>query len=108
MIEIIDYKTGSPKLKLNQDDKSQLLMYYLAFETDEELKKIGTVSKLTFYYLENQTKLSFEANKSDLEVFLEKIIFTVRLMQNSSFEATPGRFTCSHCDYKNICPFRII
>jgi len=88
-IEIIDYKTGKPKEKLNKEEKEQLLIYQLAAE---EVLKLQP-KQLTYYYLDAGQELSFPSIKE-----IEKI-------QNSEFEPTPG-FHCKFCDFKHICEFR--
>ncbi|HCU31733.1 TPA: hypothetical protein DIC21_03275, partial [Candidatus Uhrbacteria bacterium] len=46
-IEIVDYKTGTPKDKLSKDDREQLLIYQIACEDVLKLKPV----KLTYHYL---------------------------------------------------------
>jgi len=100
-VEIIDYKTGSPKDKLVFDDKRQLLLYKIAAEEALGLK----VAKLSFYYLENNSKIRFEAKDKDIEKLQTIIIDTIDEIKQSSFPPKPGML-CSWCDFNNICEFR--
>lgn len=101
-VEIIDYKTGSPKDKLAWDDKRQLILYALAAEQcfDPPLP----VKRLTYYYLESNTVVSFEPTAKDKEKLTQEILGTMEKIRTSSFEATPGMH-CQYCDFKDICPF---
>ncbi len=100
-VEIIDYKTGAPKDKLVFNDKRQLLLYKIAAEEALGLK----VSKLSFYYLEDNSKISFEAKDKELEKIEELILNTIKEIKQSTFPPTPGML-CSWCDFNNICEFR--
>jgi CRISPR/Cas system-associated exonuclease Cas4 (RecB family) len=100
-VEVIDYKTGTPKDKLVFQDKRQLLLYKIAAEEALGLK----VSKLSFYYLENNSKISFEAKTKDLEKLEDLILSTIEEIKQSTFPPTPGML-CSWCDFNNICEFR--
>ncbi len=102
-IEIIDYKTGNPKTKehLTGDDKEQLLLYQLAAE--EVLgKKVG---QLTYYYLEDGSRVSFLGGAKEKEKVKSMIIKTDNEMKESDFSARPG-WHCRFCDFKDICEFR--
>ncbi|MDO8598802.1 MAG: UvrD-helicase domain-containing protein, partial [bacterium] len=51
-VEIVDYKTGGAKTKLESEDKMQLLIYQVA-----ATQALGVVPKvLSYYYLEDNTK----------------------------------------------------
>lgn len=102
-IEIIDYKTGSPKTKLEWEDRRQLVLYALAAE--ESFAPPLLVKKLTFYYLESHSAMSFEPTQKDKEKLKEQILDTMERIRTSTFEATPGP-QCEFCDFKDICPFR--
>lgn len=101
-VEIIDYKTGSPKDKLAWEDKRQLVLYQLAAEEcfDPPLK----VNRLTYHYLEDNSRLSFSATARDQEKLKTEILDTVSALSKSDFSATPG-WHCRYCDFKDICEF---
>jgi RecB family exonuclease len=99
-IEIIDYKTGNAKDKLDAEAKEQLLIYQIALL---DLFKIKSV-KLTYYYLEEGKKLSFLGTDAEIKNQKEKIISEIESIKNSEFEPTPG-WQCQYCDFKDICDF---
>ncbi len=98
--EIIDYKTGNGK-----DEKSvkkeQLMIYQIAAEQVLGLKP----SKLTFYYLDDNTKVSFLGTDKQIDNLKEKIINWIQEIEKNNFEATPSPL-CNFCDYRNICSKR--
>ncbi len=102
-VEIIDYKTGTPKTNegLTSDDKEQLLVYQLA--TEEVLGK--KVSQLIYYYLEDGSRVSFLGGEKEKEKIKSMIKKTDSEMKESNFSATPG-WHCRFCDFKDICEFR--
>jgi len=100
-LEIVDYKTGAPKSKLDFDGKKQLILYKLAIE--ELLQK--QVKSLSYYYLETGEKLSFEATDKDIEKLKIEIFKTIDEMKKGEFPPKPG-FLCAYCDFKTICEFR--
>ncbi|PIR04138.1 MAG: hypothetical protein COV59_03060 [Candidatus Magasanikbacteria bacterium CG11_big_fil_rev_8_21_14_0_20_39_34] len=105
-IEIIDYKTGATKEKLTSEDKEQLLIYQIAAESLPEYRHIGPVSKLTFYYLNDNVKTSFIGENKDLEKLQAKIVKTIDGIHTKDFTAKPNKFTCKFCDFKEICEYR--
>lgn len=99
-IEIIDYKTGQSKDKLDTESKFQLLIYQIACQ---EVLGIEP-SKLTYYYLEDNKKLSFLGTEKEKQDQKNKIIDIIEKIKNSDFKATPG-WQCQYCDFKDICDF---
>ena len=98
--KIIDYKTGTVKESLAYDDKKQLLIYQLA---GQEVFN-STVGSLSYYYLNENKELAFEAKPEELEKTKKWIADTAGAIKDSDFAATPG-FHCKSCDYNQICPF---
>ncbi|NMB48749.1 UvrD-helicase domain-containing protein [Candidatus Kuenenbacteria bacterium] len=102
-VEIIDYKTGEAKSEASAD-KDQLLIYQLAAK-----EVFGwEVEKLTYYYLDNNTTVSFLGSEKELEKAKEKVLGLIEKIMKYDFTATPGQFVCQHCDFKEICEFREI
>ncbi|MFH1456728.1 MAG: PD-(D/E)XK nuclease family protein [Patescibacteria group bacterium] len=100
-VELVDYKTGSSKTEKTVE-KDQLLIYQLA-----ATETFGwRVKKLVFYYLDNNETLSFLGSEKELEKQREKIFKLIEKIKTGDFNATPSRFTCSYCDFKNICKFK--
>ncbi len=100
-VEIIDYKTGKPKDKVGFREKRQLLLYKIALESLSDLK----VGKMSYYYLENNTKISFEAKEADEEKLKKQIAETIELIKSGDFTPKPG-YLCRWCDFRDICEFR--
>ncbi len=101
-VEILDYKTGKAKedAKLRPEDKRQLLLYQLAAGA-MGLKP----AKLTYYYLDDGSKISFLGKPEDLEKFETETEAQIESIRSGSFEPTPGR-QCEFCDFRGICEFR--
>ena len=99
-VEIIDYKTGAFKEKLEKEDKEQLLIYQIAAEEIFKLR----AEKLTYYYLDGGQKKSFLGNEKEKQELKEKIISRIEKIKQSKFEATPG-WQCKSCDFRDICEF---
>ena len=98
--EIVDYKTGRAKNKLEPADKEQLLIYQIAAEEALGLKP----KKMTYYYLEDSKKISFLGSPSELKKEKEKISSQIAQIKKSDFSPTPG-WQCQTCDFKEICEF---
>ncbi|MBI4435198.1 ATP-dependent helicase [Candidatus Uhrbacteria bacterium] len=100
-VEIIDYKTGSPKTELSKEDKEQLLLYQLAARD-----VLGLVPKrLTYHYLTDNSQVSFLGTDDQLLDLQESIVARVQAIRSSKFDPTPG-FHCQYCDFADICEFR--
>ncbi|MFA5228721.1 MAG: UvrD-helicase domain-containing protein [Candidatus Paceibacterota bacterium] len=97
-VEIIDYKTGSPKKSLVKDDKLQLLIYALAAKRVLGLNPV----KLTYYYLDDCSKLSFEIKDGMIEKTESEIRDLIQKIKRSNFKPSPG-WHCKFCDFRDIC-----
>ena len=100
-VEVIDYKTGSAKEKLTFQQKRQLILYKIVLEEAFGLK----VSQLSFYYLENGTKVSFETKVKDEEKLKQEIAEVIEEIKKCQFVPKPSML-CSFCDFRSICEFR--
>lgn len=100
-VEIIDYKTGSPKDKLDFDAKRQLILYQIAVEEVFGLK----VSGLTFHYLEDGSRQTFVAKDAEITKVKELVIKQIEEIKKTNFPPKPS-FLCSYCDFRGICQFR--
>ncbi|MCD4705097.1 ATP-dependent helicase [bacterium] len=101
-VQIVDYKTGHSKEKLSIDDKQQLLIYQIAYESIFKEK----VKNLKFYYLNDNTEVDFLGNQKDLTRVTDKLIDTIQKINSCDFTAQPNDFICKYCDFKGICPFK--
>lgn len=100
-LEIIDYKTGQPKTKLEFKDKRQLVLYQLFLEEFLGRK----VSRLSYYYLESGEKVSFIATEKDITNLRLGIIKEIAAIKERDFAPTPSPM-CKFCDFNSICEFR--
>ncbi|HSR88977.1 MAG TPA: ATP-dependent DNA helicase [Candidatus Udaeobacter sp.] len=105
-LEIIDYKTGTVKEKVEGEDKDQLLIYQIAVNQLPEYNNIGQPGKLTYFYLNENVKVSFLGTPKETDKLKEKIINTITEIHSGNFAATPSPQICKHCDFKDICQFR--
>jgi DNA helicase-2/ATP-dependent DNA helicase PcrA len=101
--EIIDYKTGQPKDKLDADAKRQLTLYAIAAE--ECFEPPLNIVRCTYHYFDGNVQASFTPTDSEKEKLKLQIRETVAAMKASSFAATPNPRLCQYCDFKLICPF---
>ncbi len=99
---LFDYKTSKPKDKLTWDDKEQLILYQIAVEEVFQQK----VSRLTYWYLDNNEPIDFIATDKEKEKLKEKVIKTIEELKDTDWTATPG-FHCQYCDFYKICPYRM-
>ncbi|MBI4262250.1 ATP-dependent helicase, partial [Candidatus Uhrbacteria bacterium] len=103
-VEIVDYKTGKPKSEMDGDTKEQLLIYQIA-----ATEVLGEKPKfLSYWYFDNNSKVSFLGTAEEIEGVKAKIVATVDAMKTSDFAATPSPYVCKHCDFKEICEYRQI
>ncbi|PIR47925.1 hypothetical protein COV06_00800 [Candidatus Uhrbacteria bacterium CG10_big_fil_rev_8_21_14_0_10_50_16] len=104
-VEIIDYKTGTPKTKkdLSATDKMQLMLYQLAAKELFGLEP----KQLTFHYLQDHSHVSFLATEQQLDTLKQRIREEVTQIRARKFDPTPG-FMCQYCDFKDICPFKTL
>lgn len=104
-IVLIDYKTGEAKEEatISSENKMQLLIYQIAAE--EVMKE--KVNKLIFYYIDNNSKLEFLGEEKDKDKVKQEIIKRIESIRASDFAATPSQHTCSWCDFRNICDFKV-
>ncbi len=100
-VEIIDYKTGSPKKTLAKEEKLQLMIYAVAAKKFLGLNPL----KLTYYYLDDCTTCSFEVKEGDIENTEAEIKEIMDKIKRSNFKPTPG-WHCQYCDFKDICAHR--
>lgn len=102
-IEIIDYKTGTlrDESTLTPEDKEQLLIYQLAVERVFKEKP----KRLSYYYVEENKKVSFLGDENELNTLEKNIISEIDAIRNSDFSPTPS-FKCKFCDFNSICEYR--
>lgn len=101
--EIIDYKTGRPKTitDLKFFDRRQLILYQMFLEEFLSAK----ISRLSYYYVENGAKVSFQSTVKDRDKLQQQVATEIAAIKERRFEPKPGRL-CSFCDFRDICEFR--
>ncbi len=102
-VELVDYKTGRARdaKHLAKSAKDQLLLYQLALEEVFKLKP----KKVSFYYFDNNKKVSFLGTEKGLRDLKRRIKESIQKIKSSEFTPTPG-FQCKFCDFKEICEHR--
>jgi DNA helicase II / ATP-dependent DNA helicase PcrA len=100
-LEVVDYKTGKNKEKLEFKDKRQLILYQLFLEEFLGVK----VSILSYYYLESGEKRSFTATEKDITKLRTEILAEIAAIKERNFAPTPSPM-CQFCDFNSICEFR--
>jgi len=109
IVEIIDYKTGRAPEKKDIEKDLQLTIYSLA-ATDGTLQYMGILDKtpkpeqvkVSFYFFENQEKVTSVRTKEQLEEAKRQLIQKAEEISKSDFSPTPGKM-CDFCDYKLLC-----
>jgi len=100
-IEIIDYKTGQ-STKVKDVTKDLQLTVYAMAATEQGVYGYRPQDVIvSFYFFENQEKISGTRSAEQLESAREVIAKTASAIATSDFAPTPGR----HCDF---CEFRLI
>ena len=98
---LIDYKTGKAKIEKTVG-KDQLLIYQLAgrdvFGWD--------ISDLTYYYLDNNSAVSFLGSEKDLDKIKEKILKLIDGILSADWQAVARQHNCQYCDFNYICKYR--
>ncbi|MCX6792538.1 MAG: ATP-dependent DNA helicase [Candidatus Falkowbacteria bacterium] len=98
--EIIDYKTGQKPKTFGFEQKQQLLLYQAALEENFKMK----ISKLSFYYLKDNEKVSFTAKDGEIDKVKQKMLDLISEIKSFDFTPRPG-IMCKNCPYKKMCEF---
>ena len=101
-IEIIDYKTSEKPPAEDKADLEQLHIYAMAAREALGLNPV----KLTFIYLAAEKPFSYPIDEKAIEKTRTEIGETIEAILKSDFSATPSKFTCASCDFRNICEDR--
>jgi DNA helicase-2/ATP-dependent DNA helicase PcrA len=104
-IEIIDYKTGANVPTQQAIDKDlQMTFYALAASkiNEEPFSKKPEEVKLTFYYFDNQAKISTTRTKKQLEEAVKEIFEFKKQIEKSDFKCS-GHIFCQNCEYSLFC-----
>lgn len=102
-IEILDYKTSKSMSKESDLEKNmQLLVYSLASEAHEDIKKFPDSVGLWYVLHDKIVKIS---PKKEYTIEIKKrVIEQIKKIENKNFDAIPTKFGCTYCDFNQICP----
>ncbi len=92
--EIIDYKTGTAPKGRDPKKDLQLTVYAMAGNTEKVI--------VSFYFFEDQTKVSATRTKKELHAAREEIAKRADEISRSDFRPTPGKY-CDFCEFRLIC-----
>jgi len=101
-VEIIDYKTGKMPKEKELKNSLQLSIYALAAADKGILNKKAEEIILTFYFLNEGKKISFQRNKKEIMFVKDQIKGIVDQIKQENFEAKVGPW-CDFCPFKIIC-----
>jgi RecB family exonuclease len=93
-VEIIDYKTGSAPKTRDPAKDLQLTIYALSGGSEKVI--------VSFYFFEDQKKVSSTRTKEQLADAKEEIAKRADEIERSDFRPTPGR-QCDFCEFRLIC-----
>lgn len=105
-LEIIDYKTGQTKDTIAGEDKEQLLIYQIAVQQLPEFVNIGKPGQLTYYYLNDNEKMSFLGIEKDIAKLESGISEIISRIKSRDFKPTPEKHVCDYCEFRDICDYR--
>lgn len=100
-VEVVDYKTGKAKQKLEWKDKRQLILYQLFLEEVLQIK----VLSLKYYYVEDGSFLGFSPSDKEKEKLKLEVNAQIKAIKERLFLPKPSTM-CKFCDFNNICEFR--
>ena len=98
-IEVVDYKTGTPKKQKDVDKDLQLSLYALAAREALELDP----ARLVLWYLKADTRLETTRDQADCNDARQQVIEVAAAIRAGRFEARPG-FLCGFCEFRPLCP----
>ncbi len=98
-VEIIDYKTGKPKLETHAQKDLQLSIYALAAR---EVLDVTPV-RLIYYNLQNNQCVSASRDAKQLQEVRGTIQEVASDIRAREFPARPG-FLCKYCEFRFLCP----
>jgi DNA helicase-2/ATP-dependent DNA helicase PcrA len=100
---ILDYKTGKAKESLDSGMKEQLRIYQLALADVYQAK----TSRMAFWFLKDDV-LQDVSPEADLDGIRAKLETKIAALEASDFHATPSAHVCKYCDFKDICPSKVL
>ena len=97
--EVVDYKTGKPKVERDAQKSLQLSIYALAAREQLDLNP----ARLVFYNLKSNDAVASSRDSTQLDEARQKVQEVAADIRAGEFPARPG-FLCKYCEYEAICP----
>ncbi len=97
--EIVDYKTGKPKLESQAKKDLQLSIYALAAREVLDYNPV----RLVFYNLQTNEAVVTTRDEQQLNVAIETVQDVAADIRAGRFPARPG-FACKSCEFQPLCP----
>jgi len=97
--EVVDYKTGKPKVERDAERSLQLSLYALAAQEQLDLHP----TKLVFYNLKSNEAVAATHDAKQLDAARHKVQEVGADIRVGEFRAQPG-YLCRYCEYEPICP----
>jgi CRISPR/Cas system-associated exonuclease Cas4 (RecB family) len=72
-----------------------------------ELRDFGEVGELRYYFLNDNSTKTFKGKDKEIEKEKEKLIGLISEIKKQNFSPKPSKENCQHCDFKDICDFRV-
>ena len=105
-IEVIDYKTGRVSTQKGVDESLQLSIYALACR---DALGLGTPERVTLYFTESATRMTTTRTDEALDAARADILARAARIRSGDFAATPSSSrTCGWCDFRAMCPARVV
>jgi len=98
-VEIVDYKTGTPRKDSDARKDMQLSIYAIATKEIFEWNPV----RMVFHYLQNNQRQETTRDAKQLDEALRVVQETAADIRAGEFPPKPG-FICRNCAYKPICP----
>lgn len=101
-VNVIDYKTGKPKTKIDENYHRQLIFYKLLLDMDEKKKYVMKSGELDFVEPDDKgkyKKVRYEVEEKEVEELKELIKKTAGEIHSLSFwNTTCGEKDCEYCE----------
>ncbi|MFQ5816908.1 MAG: ATP-dependent helicase [Terriglobia bacterium] len=98
-VEIIEYKTGQPRLQRHADQSLQLTLYAAAAARVFGLRPV----RLVLYDLTTNQAFATTRTEQQQEKALEEVSEVAAQIRAQEFSARPGQH-CRYCDFRPLCP----
>ncbi len=104
-LEVIDYKTGRPSSQKGVDESLQLSIYALACR---DALGLGTPETVTLYFTESATRMTTNRSDEQLDAARADLLARAARLRSGDFAATPTSKICGWCDFRAMCPARVV